>query len=95
MESKKKMKLYVGNLAYSVTDRELRDIFAPIVGVAKAEVVIDKSTARSKGFGFVELIQADDAQTAIEELDGKEVSGRELRVQIAKPKKNGNGGRLY
>jgi len=90
-----KMKLYVGNLAYSVTDRELHDIFAARVGVEKAEVVIDRSTGRSKGFGFVELTVAEDADAAIEEFDGKEVSGRELRVQVAKPKKNGNGGRLY
>jgi RNA recognition motif-containing protein len=88
----KKMKLYVGNLAYSVTDRELHDIFAPVVGVTKAEVVQDRDTGRSKGFGFVELVQAEDAQIAIEELDGKEVSGRELRVQIAKPKENNGRG---
>ncbi len=89
------MKLYVGNLAYSVTDRELHDLFAAHVGVEKAEVVIDRATNRSKGFGFVELTMPEDADDAIKALDGKEVSGRELRVQVAKPKKNGNGGRLY
>ncbi len=89
------MKLYVGNLAYSVTDCELRDAFAAHVGVSKAEVVMDKAAGKSKGFGFVELITAEDAHVAIEMLDGSEMAGRKIRVQAAKPRKNGNGGRLY
>jgi RNA recognition motif-containing protein len=78
-----------------MSDRELRDLFAARVGVEKAEVVIDKGTGKSKGFGFVELTLPEDAQPAIEALNGFEIQGRELRVQIAKAKRNGNGGRLY
>lgn len=91
------MKLYVGNLAYSVTDRELRDLFAAHVGVEKAEVVIDKATGKSKGFGFVELTAAEDADEAIQHFKRFDFQGRPLRVQIAKPKDNGGGsrGRLY
>ncbi len=91
------MKLYVGNLPYSISDRELRDLFAARVGVEKAEVVMDKGLGRSKGFGFVELTLPEDAQPAIESLDGFEIQGRPLRVQIAKAKRNGagGGGRLY
>ena len=80
-------KLYVGNLSYSVRDEELKTHFSQIGEVVSAVVIMDRRMDRSKGFGFVEYANAEDAQKAIDELNGKEMDGRELRVSIARPKR--------
>ncbi len=79
------MKLYVGNLPWSVSDTELEDLFSKIGTVESANVVMDRDSGRSRGFGFVEMSQAD-GQRAVTELDGQTVDGRQLRVNEAQPK---------
>jgi cold-inducible RNA-binding protein len=78
-------KLYVGNLPYSVTDQLLSEMFASYGNVASATIIMDKMNGRSKGFGFVELEDDEAAQTAISEMNGKEVDGRNLVVSVARP----------
>jgi cold-inducible RNA-binding protein len=78
------MKLYVGNLPYSTRDEQLRELFAPFGTVAKATVIMDNQTARSRGFGFVEFDDANEANAAIAALNGKEVGGRALVVNEAR-----------
>ena len=86
-------KLYVGNLAYSLTDRDLEQLFAAHGTVQSAQVIMDRDTGRSKGFGFVEMGTDQEAQTAITAMNGKEVEGRALTVNEARPKTEGGGGR--
>ena len=86
-------KLYVGNLTYGVTDRELEQLFAAHGTVQSAQVIMDRDTGRSKGFGFVEMGSDKEAQAAIAALNGKEVDGRALTVNEARPKTEGGGGR--
>ena len=86
-------KLYVGNLAYSVTDSALEQMFAAHGNVQSAQVIMDRDTGRSKGFGFVEMGSDQEAQAAIAALNGKEVDGRALTVNEARPKTDGGGGR--
>src|ERR1700722_12082625 len=86
-------KLYVGNLAYGVTDSHLEQLFAAHGTVQSAQVIMDRDTGRSKGFGFVEMGSDQEAQTAIQALNGKEVDGRSLTVNEARPKEGGGGGR--
>ncbi len=78
--------LYVGNLSYSIKDDELNSIFAAYGKVASAQVIMDRETQRSKGFGFVEMPDDAEAQAAIEALNGKEVNGRALTVNEARPR---------
>lgn len=78
-------KLYVGSLPYSVTDDQLKDLAAPFGAVLSAKVIMDKFSGRSKGFGFVEMAADDEAQKAIDGLNGKEVDGRSLVVNEARP----------
>ena len=78
--------IYVGNLAYGVTDSELNKTFAQFGEVISAKVIADKSSGRSKGFGFVEMQNADEAANAVKELDGKEIMGRAAKVNFARPK---------
>ncbi len=85
-------KLYVGNLAYSVGDSELQQIFEAHGSVQSAQVIMDRDTGRSKGFGFVEMGSDQEAQAAIGALNGKEVEGRALTVNEARPKTEGGGG---
>jgi RNA recognition motif-containing protein len=85
-------KLYVGNLAYGITDSDLETMFAPHGTVQSAQVIMDRDTGRSKGFGFVEMGSDQEAQTAIQALNGKEVDGRALTVNEARPKEGGGGG---
>lgn len=80
------MNIYVGNLPYSVRDEELRATFEPYGTVVSAEVIFDKRTRRSRGYGFVEMAQDTEARRAIEALNGKELHGRELRVDASQPK---------
>jgi len=84
-------KLYVGNLAYSVTDQMLEELFAAHGTVQSAQVIMDRDTGRSKGFGFVEMSNDAEAQTAIKELNLKQVEGRALTVNEARPKTEGGG----
>lgn len=82
-------KLYVGNLPYSTTDQELQDLFAAHGAVQTANVVTDRYTGRSRGFGFVEMGSADEAQQAITTLNGSDYQGRNLVVNEARPKERG------
>src|SRR5438477_8927375 len=85
-------KLYVGNLTYGVTDATLLQMFEPHGTVQSAQVIMDRDTGRSKGFGFVEMGSDQEAQAAIQALNGKEVDGRSLTVNEAKPRTEGGGG---
>ncbi len=76
--------IYVGNLAFSVNNAELEDLFAEYGAVASAQVIMDRETDRSRGFGFVEMEDADAGRAAIDDLDGAEVDGRRLKVNEAK-----------
>ena len=86
-------KLYVGNLPYSVRDSDLEDLFAAHGSVQSAQVIIERDTGRSKGFGFVEMSNDQEAQDAITALNGREMEGRTLTVNEARPKEEGGGGR--
>jgi cold-inducible RNA-binding protein len=81
-------KLYVGNLSYSMTDQMLQDAFSAYGEVTSATVIMDRDSGRSKGFGFVEFAQDADAQKALGEMNGKEIDGRALNVDEAKPQKD-------
>src|SRR5437899_7970626 len=85
-------KLYVGNLGYAVTDSDLAKMFEAHGMVESAQVIMDRDTGRSKGFGFVEMKTDQEAQTAIAALNGKEVGGRSLTVNEARPKTEGGRG---
>ena len=86
-------KIYVGNLPWSVTDEDLREMFASVGEVHSATVILDRETGRSRGFGFVEMGESD-ADEAISRLDGRDHGGRPLRVNEAqsKPRRSGGGG---
>jgi RNA recognition motif-containing protein len=79
-------RVYAGNLNFEMTDSLLRQTFARIGGVENAEVVRDRWTGVSRGFGFIEMMTGEDAEAAVGELNGFEVMGRELRVALAKPR---------
>ena len=93
-------KLFVGNLSYETTSDEIRDLFSEVGVVESCQLISDRETGRSKGFCFVEMSK-DDAETAKSKLDGKELHGRALKVDEAKPKVvsqnngGGYGGRRY
>jgi RNA recognition motif-containing protein len=84
-------KLYVGNLAYSVRDSDLEELFAAHGTVQSAQVIMDRDSGRSKGFGFVEMDNDQEARAAIGALNGKELDGRTLTVNEARPKEEGGG----
>jgi RNA recognition motif-containing protein len=84
-------KIYVGNLAYGVRDSDLQELFAAHGTVDTAQVIMDRDTGRSKGFGFVEMSSDQEARAAIAALNGKEVDGRNLTVNEARPKEEGGG----
>jgi cold-inducible RNA-binding protein len=86
-------KLYVGNLSYNVSNADLEQAFSAHGAVRSAMVVMDRETGRSKGFGFVEMGTDQEAQSAISALHGKEMSGRTLTVNEARPKEEGGGRR--
>jgi RNA recognition motif-containing protein len=85
-------RLYVGNLTYGINDGDLQQLFAAHGTVVSAQVVMDRDTGRSKGFGFVEMSSDQEAQAAIQALNGKEVEGRSLTVNEARPKTEGGRG---
>ena len=89
-------KLYVGNLAFQTTSQELQQLFGQAGTVQSASVVEDRDTGRSRGFAFVEMSSEEEATSAIAQFNGKEVSGRALKVNEAKPRENrGGGGRGF
>ncbi len=79
-------KLYVGKLPYATTEDELRALFAPHGTVVSVAIIMDRDTNQSKGFGFVEMEKDEEAQAAIKALDGSEVGGRNILVNVARPK---------
>ena len=85
-------KLYVGGLPYSVTEDKLQEIFSAHGTVESARVITDRFTGRSRGFGFVEMSSEEEAQTAIDSLNGTDLEGRSLTVNEARPQENGGGG---
>jgi RNA recognition motif-containing protein len=85
-------KLYVGNLAFQTTSEDLQELFAQAGTVASASVVEDRMTGRSRGFAFVEMSTPEEAAAAIEQMNGREVGGRALKVNEAKPRENRGGG---
>ena len=85
-------KLYAGNLSYDVDNSALEQLFAEFGAVSSAEVIVDRSTGQSKGFGFVEMGSEEEAEAAITALSGKEHLGRALTVNEAKPRENRGGG---
>ena len=85
-------KLYVGNLSFGVTSDDLQEHFAQAGSVESAKVVEDRDTGRSRGFGFVEMASAEEAQTAIEQFNGQDLDGRNLVVNEARPREEGGGG---
>lgn len=81
-------KLFVGGLPYAMTDEEFRELFVEFGDVQSADIIFDRATNRSKGFGFVTMGDAEQAKAAIAKLDGSEVSGRKIIVNVARPKEN-------
>ena len=87
------MNIFIGNLSYNVTEGDLRQAFETFGQVASATVIKDEQSGRSKGFGFVEMPDNADAQSAIRGLNDKELKGRTLKVNTARPRNNNRGGR--
>ena len=85
-------KLYVGNMSFDTTQRDLEDAFAAFGSVQSVNVVTDRDTGRPRGFAFVEMSNDSEAQAAIQGLDQQDLSGRRLTVNIAKPRENRSGG---
>jgi len=82
------MNIYVGNLSYKMADEDLGKLFSTYGAVSEAKIVIDRETGRSKGFGFVEMPNQAEGDEAIRQLDGKEIEGRSIKVNVAKPKED-------
>ena len=82
------MNIYVGNLSYKMTDEDLGKLFSTFGSVSESKIVIDRETGRSKGFGFVEMPNQAEGDEAIKQLDGKEIEGRSIKVNVAKPKED-------
>ena len=85
-------KLYVGNLPFSMTEASLTETFTPFGSVSRATLVTDRETGRARGFAFVEMGSADEAQAAIKGLDGSSLDGRQIQVNVAKPREDRGGG---
>jgi cold-inducible RNA-binding protein len=86
------MKLYVGNLSFQTSSDDLQQLFSQAGTVESASVVEDRETGRSRGFGFVEMSSNEEGQKAIEQFNGKEINGRNLTVNEARPRENRGGG---
>src|SRR5687768_5109414 len=89
------MKLYVGNLSFNTSENELQNLFGEVGTVESCRIITDRDTGRSRGFGFVEMSSKAEGQAAIDQFGGKEIDGRALTVNEAKPQepRNGGGGR--
>jgi len=85
-------RLYVGNLAWAVSDNDLRDLFAEAGEVQNAQVIVDRETNRSRGFGFVEMASDEAAESAIKKFNGRDLKGRAIRVNEAQSRTGGGGG---
>jgi cold-inducible RNA-binding protein len=86
------MKLYVGNLSFNTTSQDLEQMFGEIGTVESTNIIEDRDTGRSRGFAFVEMSSKEEGQNAISQLDGKDIDGRSLKVNEAKPRENNGGG---
>ena len=89
--------IYVGNLSYGLSEQELTDVFSEFGDVASAKIIVDRETGRSKGYGFVEMGNEDQAQSAVTAMDGRDIDGRSAKVSIAKPRQERphSGGRNF
>jgi RNA recognition motif-containing protein len=85
-------KLFVGGIAFATTSEGLRDLFAQSGTVVSATVVTDRDTGQSRGFGFVEMSTSEEADKAVQQINGRDLDGRSLKVEISKPKTSGGGG---
>lgn len=83
-----KLKIYVGNLSYTMTNEDLEELFKAFGEVTESNIIIDRETRHSKGFGFVEMPNQAEGDEAIRQLDGKEVDGRSIKVNVAKPRED-------
>lgn len=86
------MNIYCGNLSFDMNDDDLNQAFEAYGEVTSAKVIMDRMTGKSRGFGFVEMPDDSNGQTAIDELNGKDLKGREIRLNIAKPREDNRGG---
>ena len=86
------VKLYVGNLSFSIGDQQLREAFSPHGNLVSASVVTDRESGQSRGFGFVEFGSSSEAEAAIAAMNGASLDGRALSVNVAKPREGGGGG---
>jgi RNA recognition motif-containing protein len=86
------MKLYVGNISFDTTAQDLEDHFGQVGTVQSANIIEDRETGRSRGFGFVEMSSREEGENAIAQFDGKDLNGRDLKVNEAKPREGGGGG---
>jgi len=86
-------KVFVGSLSFSTSQERLRDLFAEVGAVESAAVVMDRDTGRSRGFGFVEMATAEEANQAVKRFNGHELDGRQLKVELANPSGMGGGAR--
>ena len=84
-------KLFIGGLSFSTSSDRLREVFAQAGGVESATVVTDRDTGCSRGFGFVEMATAEEADAAVKKFNGQEIDGRQLKVELAKPQGSGGG----
>lgn len=80
------MNIYAGNLSYKMTDQDLNELFGAYGAVTESKIIIDRETGRSKGFGFVEMPNQAEGDEAIKQLNGKEIDGRNIKVNVAKPR---------
>jgi len=87
------MNIYVGNLPFSTSEDDLRQIFEAFGEVSSAKIITDRLSGKSRGFGFVEMPNDDEARSALDELNGKDMDGRALTVSEARPRESGGGGR--
>ena len=85
-------KLFVGNLSFNTTENDLNDAFAAFGTVTETNLMMDRETGRPRGFGFITMSSAEEAQKAIENLNGKDLDGRALTVNVAKPREERSGG---
>ncbi len=86
------VKLHVGNISFKTTNQDLSDLFATVGSVTSCEIIEDRVTGRSRGFGFVEMASQAESENAIAQLNGREIDGREITVALAKPKEPRSAG---
>jgi cold-inducible RNA-binding protein len=85
------MKLYVGNISFDTSEQQLEQLFEEVGTVESANIIEDRDTGRSRGFGFVEMASKEEGEAVISQFDGKELDGRELKINEAKPRVNRSG----